>query len=269
MSVVDWIHREPSNIREPTDDIQELTYVAAVQQPTASAVNYSGSSPTTGTFNQSRSNTPIPKREYPLHQNYHEHPVHRQLPQNHHHREHPHQYPASSLYGFMPTHHPAQQENYRPVPASVNTPERPPSPVLKPHFNHNAHYRPTPNPETQTQKKLAAIPEPVRIDTSFGCPFQDCGKTFTRTGNYKTHYLSAHTLSRPHTCGHCGMTFVRKHDLSRHAQSHGPKVTFKCEACGKGYSRRDGLSRHNAREHGGQRASAVVATEATESLLSL
>jgi uncharacterized Zn-finger protein len=50
-------------------------------------------------------------------------------------------------------------------------------------------------------------------------------------------------IQQVHTCGECGWTFLRKHDLKRHMYRHNGVFPYKCH-CGKGYYRKDAFLNH-------------------------
>ncbi|OCH89386.1 hypothetical protein OBBRIDRAFT_794340 [Obba rivulosa] len=75
------------------------------------------------------------------------------------------------------------------------------------------------------------------------CLVPGCRKTFHRLFSLRTHQR-AHTLSeRPFRCAHCPASFVRNHDLKRHARLH-ERRAWRCAGCDKIFSRRDAIKRH-------------------------
>ncbi|KAK8242519.1 BTE binding protein 4 [Phyllosticta capitalensis] len=77
------------------------------------------------------------------------------------------------------------------------------------------------------------------------CLFPDCGKTFGRRENIRSH-VQTHLGDRQFRCNHCGKCFVRQHDLKRHAKIHTGDKPYKCP-CGAGFARQDALTRHRQR----------------------
>ena len=51
-------------------------------------------------------------------------------------------------------------------------------------------------------------------------------------------------MPRQFKCSHCPASFVRNHDLRRHARIHLAVKPFACNNCGKPFSRKDALKRH-------------------------
>ena len=51
-------------------------------------------------------------------------------------------------------------------------------------------------------------------------------------------------LPRQFKCNSCPASFVRNHDLRRHARIHLEVKPFACNDCGKPFSRKDALKRH-------------------------
>ena len=78
-----------------------------------------------------------------------------------------------------------------------------------------------------------------------GCEKHKAGETFGRKENIKSH-VQGHLQDRQYRCKLCKKTFVRQHDLKRHANIHTLKVVKKC-ACGKEFARADALTRHRQR----------------------
>ncbi|OSD03674.1 hypothetical protein PYCCODRAFT_1434068 [Trametes coccinea BRFM310] len=89
-----------------------------------------------------------------------------------------------------------------------------------------------------------AAPPPPDIGTAvYPCLVPGCNKTFHRLYSLRTHQRF-HTLEhRPYRCMHCPASFVRNHDLKRHALLH-EKKAWRCAGCNKIFSRRDAIKRH-------------------------
>ncbi|CDO75450.1 hypothetical protein BN946_scf184823.g4 [Trametes cinnabarina] len=100
-----------------------------------------------------------------------------------------------------------------------------------------------------------APPPPPDIGTAvYPCLVPGCSKTFHRLYSLRTHQRF-HTLEhRPFRCMHCPASFVRNHDLKRHALLH-EKKAWRCAGCNKIFSRRDAIKRHkDARGRSGSKS---------------
>uniref|UniRef100_A0A060TI74 ARAD1D36652p n=1 Tax=Blastobotrys adeninivorans TaxID=409370 RepID=A0A060TI74_BLAAD len=73
------------------------------------------------------------------------------------------------------------------------------------------------------------------------CP--QCGQTFTRNHNLKSHMLT-HSEERPYSCETCKSKFRRIHDLKRHLKLHTGERPHECSKCGRRFARTDALARH-------------------------
>ncbi|SCU90135.1 LADA_0F02036g1_1 [Lachancea dasiensis] len=96
-------------------------------------------------------------------------------------------------------------------------------------------------------------------DKTFKCLFPNCGKTFRRRYNIRSH-IQTHLEDRPYICDYegCNKAFVRNHDLIRHKKIHAEK-SFICP-CGKKFVREDALIVHRSRMicEGGKKFNNVV-----------
>ncbi|KAI0351615.1 hypothetical protein OH77DRAFT_915994 [Trametes cingulata] len=89
----------------------------------------------------------------------------------------------------------------------------------------------------------SAAPPPDIGTAVYPCLVPGCSKTFHRLYSLRTHQRF-HTLEhRPYRCMQCPASFVRNHDLKRHALLH-EKKAWRCAGCNKIFSRRDAIKRH-------------------------
>ncbi|KAG9309319.1 hypothetical protein JVU11DRAFT_10807 [Chiua virens] len=76
----------------------------------------------------------------------------------------------------------------------------------------------------------------------YPCLVHGCRKIFARLYNLRAHQR-VHAVHRPFRCVLCPASFVRNHDLKRHAKLH-EKKAWQCAGCDKMFSRRDAIKRH-------------------------
>ena len=97
-----------------------------------------------------------------------------------------------------------------------------------------------------SSEEVAALIEHDPNSNTFTCLFEGCGrKGFQRRENVRSH-VQTHLGDRQYKCMHCSKTFVRPHDLKRHAKIHSGVKPYSC-ACGQTFVRQDALTRHRQR----------------------
>ncbi|KAF9331369.1 hypothetical protein BG006_005765 [Podila minutissima] len=79
--------------------------------------------------------------------------------------------------------------------------------------------------------------------TRHPCPVLDCGKSFPRASNLKTH-MGTHNTHRPFACTLCDYSFARIHDRDRHMNSHLTLKPYACIVCQTRFARQDAVTRH-------------------------
>ena len=89
-------------------------------------------------------------------------------------------------------------------------------------------------------------------------PCLTCPKVFGRLFSLKAHQRVHLLVDRPFRCDLCVASFVRNHDLKRHARLHEPRA-YRCGGCGKVFSRRDAIKRHQDNRRGRGRGEEGVA----------
>lgn len=82
-------------------------------------------------------------------------------------------------------------------------------------------------------------------DGKWTCLWEGCGKVHGRKENARAH-VQTHLNDRQFKCPHCFKSFVRSHDLKRHAKVHSGVHPHLCP-CGRSFGRHDALTRHRQR----------------------
>ncbi|RZF39698.1 hypothetical protein LSTR_LSTR012152 [Laodelphax striatellus] len=84
------------------------------------------------------------------------------------------------------------------------------------------------------------------------CPFEKCGKTFSRKEHMHRHYLS-HTGVRPYQCSVCEKRFIRKDHMVKHERrKHLPK-RLQCRFCIHTFIDKKSLATHEEIIHENKR----------------
>ena len=78
---------------------------------------------------------------------------------------------------------------------------------------------------------------------AFICDAEHCGKSYGRSGDLTKHKKTAHSGIK-HECPECGKRFARKDAMTRHIKTHGEEKPFKCPKCGVQFALKPDLTRH-------------------------
>ncbi|KAJ1567202.1 hypothetical protein HK405_006796, partial [Cladochytrium tenue] len=115
----------------------------------------------------------------------------------------------------------------RALPAAVS----PPLPYLSP--------GPPASPERSASAVLGGAVEPAPEVASLEDDNDSGGEGGESRPTRRPAHMATHNPSRdrPFACGSCGLTFMRIHDLQRHAVIHLPQRGFVCPNCHKGFAR--------------------------------
>ncbi|CAH1642021.1 unnamed protein product [Spodoptera littoralis] len=82
------------------------------------------------------------------------------------------------------------------------------------------------------------------------CNCPECGKTFSKPLNLKTHIRSVHIKERNYPCPKCELRFFTNCDLKRHEKTHEELRSFCCTYCVSKFKSKDSWRRHLRRQHG-------------------
>lgn len=101
-------------------------------------------------------------------------------------------------------------------------------------------------------KKPSDASEALAPPRRFTCPYEGCGRVFTRGTNMRAHQVTHYPEIAPkYQCelNGCHRNFTRKHDLQRHQTTvHKHECKHLCPVCHEAFSRADGLRRHRMRK---------------------
>jgi uncharacterized Zn-finger protein len=102
-------------------------------------------------------------------------------------------------------------------------------------------------PNLLPRSMVPPAPPQARDSNRFFCPEPNCGKSFIRRQNLKSHIEQVHIDLRPFGCEHCGAAFKRPQELKRHQRTvHGgpESVIAVCSLCSREFRRKDAYVRH-------------------------
>ena len=87
---------------------------------------------------------------------------------------------------------------------------------------------------------LAGLSKNRSVEKPFRCP--KCRKTFSLTGNLKTHL--SHTGEKPQVYTICDRGFITSSDINVHMRIHTGEREFKCTECGRTFTQQGNLKTH-------------------------